>query len=943
MKKNKPSFQKDKIIIVGARQNNLKDIDVEIPKNKLVVVTGLSGSGKSSLVFDTLYAEGQRRYVESLSSYARQFLEKLDKPDVDHIIGITPAIAIEQKTVSKNARSTVATSTELYDYLRLLYARIGKTYCFICGKEVKKHSVGSIIKELLNYEESKRCILCFPIQFQNGKSEELLKKINLLRIKGYFRFLINGEIIDLNENEIKFDIDSKIYAIVSRFKIEKKTLREKIADALETAFRDGEGKLSVYIVDDKTYLNFSNQLECCGVKYQEPVPNFFSFNNPLGACPVCQGFGKTMGIDYDLVIPNKSMTLREGAIAAFSGEVMENLYYLMLEESGKYNIPLDKPIEDFSEKEMTLLRAGFGKFPGIDGFFKELEKNSYKLHYRVLLSRYRSYTECYSCKGSRLRREVLYVKIADKTIADILRMSIENARAFFENLKLSDYDYEIAKLILDEIKKRLNFLYEVGLGYLHLDRLSRTLSGGESQRINLATSLGSALRGVLYALDEPSIGLHPRDNERLINILKKLRDLNNTVVVVEHDESMIKSADVIIDMGPGSGENGGQIVFQGSYNDLLNCKESLTAKYLTGKKQILSSKKISPDLNNSIKIIGARANNIKNLNAQIPLNCFCAVVGVSGSGKSTFVYDIVYSNIARAFGKSSERSGRVKQISGYENLNDIVIVDQKPIGASSRSNPASYIGVFDHIREIFSQTPEAKRKGLSPRYFSFNINSEGRCPVCEGSGYIKIDMQFLSDVYIKCEECEGSRYKKEVREILYKDKSIVDVLNITVSEAYEFFSEHKKILKYFDLLKKIGLDYLRLGQPSNTLSGGESQRLKLAYILANIEDAKNTLIIMDEPTTGLHFEDINKLLATLDILKNKGASLLIIEHNLDIIKNADYVIEFGPEAGDNGGKIVFSGTIDEMIAKAETHTANFLRKKISEDLSHSGFKLSKAN
>lgn len=945
MKKIKPSFQKDKIIIIGARQHNLKNLDLEIPKNKLIVVTGVSGSGKSSLVFDTLYAEGQRRYVESLSSYARQFLEKIKKPEVDHIIGITPAIAIEQKTIARNARSTVATSTEIYDYLRLLFARIGKTYCFNCGSEVKKHSVGSVIEALKNIDENKRCLICFPLFSANEneiQEQELDRKIKFLREKGYFRFLIDNEQIDLNEKEFSFDANKTIYAIVSRFKIEKNNLREKIADSLETAFKDGDGKLAIYIVDDRIYLNFSKDFECCGIKYQEPTPNFFSFNNPLGACPVCQGFGRTIGIDMDLVIPDRSLTLRDGAIAAFSGETMSYFHTLLMQEAPKYNIPLDKPIEDFTEREMTLLRSGFGRFPGIDGFFKELEKNTYKLHYRVLLSRYRSYTECYACKGSRLRREASFVKVGDKSIGDILKMTIENALSFFENLSLSEYDFEVGKVILFEIKKRLTFLNDVGLGYLQLDRLSHTLSGGESQRINLATSLGSSLRGVLYALDEPSIGLHPRDNERLINILKKLRDLGNTVVVVEHEEEMMRSADMIIDMGPGAGENGGQIVYQGDLQGLLNCKKSLTGKYLSGEKIIAISKKGRVDFSNSITIIGARANNIKNLNAQIPLNCFCAIVGVSGSGKSTFVHDIVYSNIARAFGKKVERTGKCKSISGYRNLNDIVIVDQSPIGASPRSNPASYIGVFDHIRELYSSLPEAKRKKLSPGYFSFNVDG-GRCDTCRGEGFIKIDMQFLSDVFLPCEDCQGTRYKQEVREILYKQKSIVDVLNMTVSEASNFFSNNNKISKYFDILKKIGLEYLRLGQPSNTLSGGEAQRLKLAYILANIQEASNTLIIMDEPTTGLHFDDIAKLLTTLEILKENGASLLIIEHNLDVIKNADYIIEFGPEAGERGGKIVFSGTVDELLSKGETHTANFLRKKIAQETGGASKRVSNAN
>jgi len=917
-KENKNKY----LVVKGARQNNLKNIDVEIPRNKLIVVTGVSGSGKSSLVFDTIYAEGQRRYVESLSSYARQFLERMNKPDVDLITGISPAVAIEQKKGIRNPRSTVGTTTEIYDYLRLLFARIGKTICFSCGKEVKKDSVNSIIKWLEEQKEGEKFYLGFPIRQHEGRTVK--DELELLKKRGFFRIFNKSEIINLNEATTFPRSKKKLIVIVDRFKIRKEKMRELLADSIETTFKEGEGRLSVIAADSFTVKHFTRFYECCGIKYEEPEPRFFSFNNPFGACPVCQGFGKTIGYEEDLIVPNPKLSLLEGAIAPWR-TVKYSKYLRDLARVAKdVNLPLNVPYEELTPLQKDMLFKGFKGFAGINKFFEKLEKKTYKMHIRVLLSRYRGYTKCSACKGSRIRREALQVKISGLSIFDIIQMPIEKSSVFFKSLQLSDYEKAVGERVLSEIRKRLLFLNEVGLGYLTLERLSSTLSGGEMQRINLATSLGSALMGTLYVLDEPSIGLHPRDNLRLIKILKSLRDLGNTVLVVEHDAEMMREADLIIDMGPGAGMSGGQIIDVASYRALLQNKKSLTGKYLSGAKSIPFPKKRNIAETKTIKIIGASEHNLKNIDVEFPLNKFVVVTGVSGSGKSTLVHDILYGGIVKHFGGNPKRVGAVKEIKGLLNIQEIEIVDQAPIGKSPRSNPISYVKGFEHIRELFASTPQAKARAYKPGFFSFNIPG-GRCETCQGEGFVKIEMQFLADLYLECEDCKGTRFKKEVREITYRGKNIVDVLDMTVDEAIEYFDDQPKILKYLTVLQQVGLGYIKLGQPSNTLSGGEAQRIKLAQHLSTQKEKRHTLFIFDEPTTGLHFNDINKLLESFYLLLEKNNSVIIIEHNLDVIKCADYIIDLGPEAGDKGGEIVAVGTPEEIAANPISITGKYLK------------------
>jgi excinuclease ABC subunit A len=925
MAKNNKSYSESKIIVRGARQHNLKNISLEIPRNKLVVFTGVSGSGKSSLVFDTLYAEGQRRYVESLSSYARQFLERMNKPDVDFISGISPAVAIEQKTGARNPRSTVGTSTEIYDYLRLLFARVGKTYCFSCGKVVKKDTVGTISEWLETLSEEDKFYLGFPIHSHEGRTVE--EELDLLRKKGFFRIFIKDQLFDLNEKIQIPKSKEKIIVVLDRFKIKKGKVRETLAESIEAAFKEGEGRLTIINAESNKVNNFTRFYECCGIRYEEPEPRFFSFNNPFGACPVCQGFGKTMGYEMDLIVPNPNLTLAEGAIAPWR-TVKYSKYMRDLIRNNDGKIPLDIPFKDLSTEQLNYIKEGFKGFAGINGFFEHLEQKTYKMHIRILLSKYRGYTICHACRGSRLRREALQVMVNGQSIHDIVQMSIERVFEFFKSIKLTGNDKVIGQRIYDEIVKRLTFLNDVGLGYLTLDRLSSTLSGGETQRINLATSLGSALMSTLYVLDEPSIGLHPRDNSRLIKILKSLRDIGNTVVVVEHDPEMMREADMIFDMGPRAGINGGEIVAYGTYNEIIKNPNSLTGKYLSGELEIEIPEVRNKRKTEVIKIVGARENNLKNVTVEFPLKKFVVVTGVSGSGKSTLVHDILYGGIVKLNGGNPPRLGKFDSIEGARYIDQIEIVDQSPIGKTPRSNPISYVKGYELIRELYAATPAARAHGYKPGFFSFNVPG-GRCETCEGEGYVKIEMQFLADLYLECDDCKSTRFKKEVLEITYKGKNIVDVLNMTVDEAILFFENVEKIQKILRVLADVGLGYIKLGQPSTTLSGGEAQRVKLASHLATQKKNQHTLFIFDEPTTGLHFDDISKLLRCFQMLIANQNSVVIIEHNLDIIKCADYIIDLGPDAGDKGGEIVAVGTPEEIATSNKSYTGAFLKKLLN--------------
>ncbi|NWF87869.1 MAG: excinuclease ABC subunit UvrA [Ignavibacteriaceae bacterium] len=919
--KNKNSNNK-KIIVKGAKEHNLKNLSFELPRNKLIVFTGVSGSGKSSLVFDTIYAEGQRRYVESLSSYARQFLERMNKPDVESIQGISPAVAIEQKTGSRNPRSTVGTTTEVYDYLRLLFARIGKTICFQCGREVKKDTTSSVIEWLEKQPNETKFYLTFPLHVHSGTT--IKQEIELLKRRGFFRIFFNGSLHDINVEEVNPKKKDAIRVVIDRFKVVKEELRSRLADAIEVTFKEGDNRLVLINSDSGEQTEFNKFYECCGIRYEEPEPRFFSFNNPFGACPVCQGFSKTIGIDMNLVIPNPNLTIAEGAIAPWRSAKYSVHLRDLVNNAKQFNIPLNVPFKNLTDEQVDKIQKGFGDFIGIEKFFEKLESKTYKMHIRVLLSRYRGYSICRACKGSRLRREALQVKINNHSIHDVVQLQIEKALKFFQELKLSDFDLQVGDRILKEIIKRLTFLNNVGIGYLTLDRLSNTLSGGEAQRINLATSLGSSLVGTLYVLDEPSIGLHPRDNSKLINILKNLRDIGNSVLVVEHDPEMMKSSDLIVDMGPKAGTNGGEIIAIGTYDEIIKNKSSLTGKYLSGKIKIPIPLKRNKKTTKEITIIDASENNLKNITVKIPLNKFVVITGVSGSGKSTLVHDILYGGLAKYYGMAPSKVGKFGEIKGHEFIDEVEIVDQSPIGKSPRSNPISYIKAFELIRELFASTHQARAKGYKPGYFSFNVPG-GRCETCQGDGFIKVEMQFLADIYLECEDCKGTRFKEEIREITYKGINLVDVLNLTIDEAVEFFKSDPKILRQIKLLADVGLGYIKLGQPSNTLSGGEAQRVKLAANLSLQRERKHTLFIFDEPTTGLHFDDISKLLNCFNLLLEKGNSLVIIEHNLEVIKCADHIIDLGPDAGDNGGEIIAEGTPEEIAANKSSWTGKYLR------------------
>ena len=906
------------ILIKGAKLHNLKDITVGIPRNQLVVITGLSGSGKSSLAFDTLYAEGQRRYVESLSSYARQFLGRLDKPKVDNIIGIAPAIAIEQKVNTSNPRSTVGTSTEIYDYLKLLFARIGKTYSPISGNEVKKHTVTDVVETALAYPNGTKLLLLAPISIPKDRTVEQVLK--LLLQQGYARILHQGEVIRLEEDNLPKKL-GKFQLVVDRIVVQhNEDFQHRLADAVETAFFEGKGECMLQEVESEVLKHFSNRFEMDGITFLEPNVHLFSFNNPYGACPECDGYGDTIGLDEDLIVPNTGLSVYENAIYPWRGETMSWFRDQLVNNAYKFDFPIHKPWYELSAEQRQLVWDGNKYFTGLTGFFKELEEKSYKIQNRVLLARYRGKTRCHSCHGRRLRKEANYVKIQGKSISDLVEISIEKLQAFFRELTLSPYEQEVAKRLLIEINSRLQFLSDVGLGYLTLNRKSNTLSGGESQRINLATSLGSSLVGSMYILDEPSIGLHPRDTHRLIKVLKSLRDLGNTVIVVEHDADIMKAADYIIDIGPEAGTHGGEVVAAGTYEQLLKA-DTLTGKYLSGRLSIEPPKKrrTSPHY---ISLIGCRENNLKNIDVTFPLDMLTVVTGVSGSGKSTLIKKLLYPAMQKELNASNEKIGQFTRIEGkYKQLQSVEFVDQNPIGKSSRSNPITYLKVYDDIRNLYANQKLAKMRNFSAKHFSFNVDG-GRCEVCKGEGEVTIEMQFMADVHLTCEACGGKRFKKEVLEITYEGKNIDDLLNTTIDDAVAFFAAHKqtKIAEKLKPLQDVGLGYVTLGQSSSTLSGGEAQRIKLASFLSKSESKEKVLFIFDEPTTGLHFHDIRKLLDSLQALIEKGHSVIVIEHNLEMIKCADYVIDLGLEGGEKGGSIIAKGTPEEIAKCKESYT-----------------------
>lgn len=918
------------ISIKGAKVNNLKNIDVDIPRNKLVVITGLSGSGKSSLAFDTLYAEGQRRYVESLSSYARQFLGRMSKPECDFIKGIPPAIAIEQKVTSRNPRSTVGTSTEIYEYLRLLFARVGKTYSPVSGQIVKKDSAEDIVNCMLSYPKGTRYTVLTPIVPREGR--DVQQQIEMDRKEGFTRLEVNGEMVRMED--YAYNEADIIYLLIDRMSCDdSKDSISRLTDSAETAMYEGDGAclLRFYTADGETRLHsFSTKFEADGITFTEPTDQMFSFNSPIGACPVCEGFGKIVGIDEHLVVPNRALSVYDGAVMCWRGEKMGEWLHEFLREAPAHNFPIFAPYYELTEKQKDYLWHGPRDKACIDSFFKMLEENQYKIQYRVMLARYRGKTVCPACHGSRLKKEALYVKVGGKNIAEIVSMPINDVVEFFRTLKLDEHDTAVAARLLNEIGNRLKFLQDVGLGYLTLNRLSNTLSGGESQRINLATSLGSSLVGSLYILDEPSIGLHSRDTDKLIKVLRQLQQLGNTVVVVEHDEEIIRAADYIIDIGPKAGRLGGQIVYQGNMSDLKPGSDSYTVKYLLGEERIplpLSHR----SWNNYIEIKGARENNLNGIDVKFPLNVMTVVTGVSGSGKSTLVRDIFYKALKREYSEVSDRPGEFLSLEGdVKMVHDIEFVDQNPIGKSSRSNPVTYVKAYDEIRKLMADQPLSKQMGYTAGYFSFNTEG-GRCEECKGEGTVTVEMQFMADLVLECESCHGKRFKNETLEVKYDGMNIYDILEMTVNQAVEFFNEHgqKKIVKKLLPLQEVGLGYIKLGQSSSTLSGGENQRVKLAYFLS-IEKAEPTIFVFDEPTTGLHFHDIKQLLKAFDALIARGHTVVIIEHNMDVIKCADHVIDLGPEGGDKGGNLVVCGTPEEVAKCAASYTGQYLAEKLAE-------------
>ncbi len=949
-------MSEEAIIVRGARVNNLKNVSFQIPVEKLTVVTGVSGSGKSSLAFDTIYAEGQRRYVESLSAYARQFLERMDKPDVDEVLGIPPAIAIRQKNSTRNPRSTVGTQTEVYDYLRLLYARVGTTYCRVCGREVRKDSPESAAQEVLEaLPEGARFYVLFPAEAglraeESGRDKAAPKSkkraakqtagsapdrravtahVMSLMQRGFTRLLAGGETLELRspDDYARADFEG-VYVLVDRL-VARADVRERLVDSFETCFIEGHGAAFVQTAGGTAEgaprtLKFNERFECKydGTVYAQPEPRLFSFNNPYGACPTCQGFGNTIGLDVDLVIPNPALSLAEGAIEPWTKPQYDWARTELRRFCRQEKIPFDVPFQELTRQQQRAVIDGRGGFSGVRGFFEWLETKKYKLHVRVFLAKYRGYTLCPDCGGGRLRQEARDVKVGGRTLPEVCSLSIKDAAAFFDALELSPEQAAIADKVLFEVRRRLKFLVDVGLDYLTLDRLASTLSGGESQRIQLATNLGSSLVGALYVLDEPSIGLHPRDSERLIRLLHNLRDIGNTVLVVEHDEEMMRAADHILDIGPAAGELGGKVIYEGDFDGLLKSGATLTGKYLRGEAEIKEPKQRRHAKKKRIAVRGAAEHNLKGVDVDIPLEMLVCVTGVSGSGKSTLVHDVIYAGLKKQRGEWQGQVGAFRELSGGANVDDVVLVDQSPIGRTPRSNPVTYIKVYDAIREVFSQTRDAQGKGLDPSHFSFNVPG-GRCDVCEGDGTVTVEMQFLADVELVCEECKGTRFKPQVLDVRYRGKNINDVLNMTVREAMNFFRDTSKIANRLRVLDDVGLGYLRLGQSATTLSGGEAQRVKLASYLSKKTGAK-TLYIFDEPTTGLHFEDINKLLAAFRTLVEAGGSLLVIEHNLDVIKTADHLIDLGPEGGDGGGLVVATGTPEELMRVPQSHTGRFL-------------------
>lgn len=929
--------KQQQIIIKGARVHNLKNIDVEIPSGSFTVVTGVSGSGKSSLVFDTLFAEGQRRYVESLSSYARQFLGRMNKPELDSIEGLAPAIAIEQKVNTRNPRSTVATSTEIYDYLKLLFSRVGHTVSPVSGKEVVRHTTDDVVNFINTLEDGQTILILSEIDFKKGKEKDIL---STYLQQGFVRILTNAGILKIGDVDVKKDLKgTKAYLVIDRLVFDKsdEDLQNRAADSIESAFWEGHG--TCYLkVDDKMH-DFSNKFELDGISFEIPSKDFLSFNNPLGACKTCEGYGQVIGIDEDLVVPDKNLSVYEGCVQPWKGETMSEWKEEFIRMAIEYDFPVHRSYYELSEKEKSLLWDGNQKVQGINAFFKYLEEKSYKIQYRVMLSRYRGKTICPDCKGTRLRKDASYVKLVatnpgkqipkHTSLQEILLMSVEQANDYFNQVKLSDNDSKIGGRIFTEIKNRLIFLKNVGLGYLGLNRLSNTLSGGESQRINLATSLGSSLTGSMYILDEPSIGLHPRDTQRLIEVLKSLQQIGNTVIVVEHEEEMMLAADKIIDIGPQAGTKGGNLVYSGSYKDILKSKDSLTGQYLSQRLNIdipASRRKWK----NAIEITGARENNLKSIDVRFPLQVITCVTGVSGSGKTTLIKNILYPGLNKAIGNyTGTKTGKHEKISGDVHLiKQIEMVDQNPIGKSSRSNPVTYVKAYDSIRDLFSELPLAKAKKLKPSHFSFNVDG-GRCDNCKGEGEVTIEMQFMADLILPCEFCNGKRFKDEILEIQYNGKNIADILEMTVDESMDFFSDKPAISSKIAPLQNVGLGYVALGQSSNTLSGGEAQRIKLATFLGkgNTKET-HTLFIFDEPTTGLHFHDIHKLLYCFNALIDKGHSVIIIEHNPDVIKCADWVIDLGPEGGNAGGNLVFEGTPENLVKCKESYTGEFLKDKM---------------
>lgn len=944
-------MKKDVIEVRGAKVNNLKNIDVDIPRNKLVVITGLSGSGKSSLAYDTLYAEGQRRYVESLSSYARQFLGRMQKPAVKSITGIPPAIAIQQRTMSHNPRSTVGTVTEIYEYLKLLFAHIGRTYSPVSGKEVRRDQVSDVVRYIEKLPEGRRVYIVAPLSLPSGRT--LKEQLAILKQQGFSRVVYNRKLAEIDDflNGRKANRVSEMFVLIDRFKSENAGANMiRLTDSIQVAFAEGKGVCVVHTEGGPSVMQktFSNLFAADGIAFEDPSVNLFSFNNPYGACKVCSGTGFVEGVDADLVIPNRALSVAEGAVACWHGEVLDEWRQYFIKQASRLDFPVHRPVEDLTREEFDLLWYGDEKHKveGITQFFQFVASRTYKIQYRVLQSRYRGRELCPECHGARLRREACYVKVNGKTIVDLLQMPVSELKEFFSHFKYaSPSDKEVAQKIVAELTNRVSLLYEVGLGYLTLDRTTGTLSGGETQRINIATSLGSSLVGSLYVLDEPSIGLHPRDTENLIRVLKRLRDIGNTVVIVEHDESIIRAADYIIDIGPQAGQFGGEVVFSGTYDRLVSTEDNLTAEYLRGMEGGHAPERCRsipvPERRrrwrNYVEIIGARAHNLKNIDVKIPLQCFTAITGVSGSGKSTLVNSVLYLGMLRLLDKAGDKPGTFSHINAdLTKVNEVVLVDQAPIGRSTRSNPVTYVKAYDYIRELFAAQPLSRQRNYKPSFFSFNV-AGGRCEECEGEGIIHINMQFMADVELVCPSCGGSRFREETLDVKVKDKTITDILGMTIDEAMEFFRSlpvtdiTRNILKRLAPLQDVGLGYLVMGQNSSTLSGGEAQRVKLAYFLTLEDDQQNKLFLFDEPTTGLHFHDINKLYKAFNRLIERDNSVVVIEHNMELIKCADWIIDMGPEGGEDGGSIVFEGTPEKLIERKRSYTAQALQRTLAKE------------